>query len=205
MPTFHSNYLDSMLCIALYSEISYTIEIQYYSMTTSEKSDSIKRKFEESILPRRTDAFETFQRNIERNIERIFSQPWPSAFDWRIPSLPFGAGSEIKIPLCDLEDKGDRYELQVEAPGIDKEKIDLKATSHAIEITGEQSEKTKEKGKNYVYNERSYRSFERRVPFPEEIVPSKVNAKMVNGMLTINLPKKVPTKVEEETAKVKVD
>lgn len=195
-----------MLCNALYAGFSYILEIRYDCMTTSEKSEPIKRKEEEeTTLPRRADTFEAFRRNIERNIERAFTRPWPSVFDWRFPSMPFGAWSDIRTPLCDLVDKGDRYELQVEVPGIEKEKIDLKATRHAIEITGEQTEKTEEKGKNYVYNERSYRSFQRRVPIPEEIVPSKVNAKMVNGVLTIELPKKIPTKVEEETAKVKVE
>jgi HSP20 family protein len=173
-------------------------------MTTSEKGFT-KKKEEETALQRRTDSFESFRRNIERNIERAFTRPWPSALDWRFPPLSLGAWDDIRTPLCDLVDKGDRYELQVEVPGIEKEKIDLKATRHAVEITGEQAEKTEEKGKNYVYNERSYRSFQRRVPVPEEIVPSKVNAKMVNGLLTIELPKKVPTKVEEETAKVKVE
>lgn len=176
-------------------------------MTTSEKSESDKRKREEETksLPTRADSFETFLRNLERNIERAFSRSWPSAFDWRSPSVPFGTLAGVRTPLCDMVDKGDRYELQVETPGIEKEKIDLKATRHAIEISGEQSEKTEEKGKNYVYNERSYRSFERRIPFPEEIVPSKVNAKMMDGVLTIELPKKVPTKTEEETTKVKVE
>ena len=86
------------------------------------------------------------------------------------PSLPFGALVGVRAPLCDMVDRGDRYELQVETPGIEKEKINIKATRHAIEISGELSEKTEEKGKNYVYNERSYRSFERRIPIPEEIV-----------------------------------
>lgn len=173
-------------------------------MTTSEKG-SMKKKEEEAALQRRTDSFESLRRNIERNIERAFTRPWPSALDWRSPTLSFGAWSDIRTPLCDLVDKGDRYELHVEVPGIEKEKIDLKATRHAVEITGEQTEKMEEKGKDYVYNERSYRSFQRRVPVPEEIVPSKVNAKIVNGVLTIELPKKVPTKVEEEIARVKVE
>ncbi len=190
----------------MYAEFSYILQIRYDYMTTSEKSEPTKRKEEEeTTLPKRADAFETFRRNIERNIERAFMRPWPSVFDWRFPTLPFGAWSDIRTPLCDLVDKGDKYEVSVEVPGIEKEKIDLKATRHAIEITGEQSEKTEEKGKNYVYNERSYRSFQRRIPIPEEIVPSKVNAKMVNGVLTVELPKKVPTKVEEETTKVKVE
>lgn len=173
-------------------------------MTTSEKSEDA-RMSEESSIQKHTDPIENLRRNIERNLEKAFTRPWPSPFDWRFPSLPFGDWTDIRAPLCDLVDKGDRYELHVEVPGIEKEKIDLKATRNAIEITGEQTEKTEEKGKNYVYNERSYKSFHRRVPVPEEIVPSKVSAKMVNGVLTIELSKKVPTKVEEETAQVKVE
>lgn len=194
-----------MLCNALYAEFSYIPEIAYDCMTTSEKSEGMKRREEETSLPRRADAFEAFRRNIERNIERAFTRPWPSVFDWRLPSMPFGPWLEVRAPPCDMVDRGDRYEIQLEVPGIEKEKIDLKATRHGIEISGEQSEKTEEKSKNYVYNERSYKSFYRRIPIPEEIVPSKVNAKMVNGVLTIELPKKVPTKVEEETTKVKVE
>ena len=67
----------------------------------------------------------------------------------------------------------------------------------SVEISGEQSEKTEEKRKDYVFNERSYRSFHRKVDIPVEIVPSKVEAKMENGMLHVQLPKKYPTKLEE--------
>lgn len=193
-----------MLCNALYAALSYILESGSNYMTASEKSEPPKKR-EETNLQRRADPFEAFRRNIERNIERAFTRPWPSAFEWRLPTLPFGTWSDIRTPLCDLVDKGDRYELQVEVPGIEKEKIDLKATRHAIEISGEQTEKTEEKGRNYVYNERSYRSFQRQVPIPEEIIPSKVSAKMVNGVLTIEMPKKVATKVEEETTRVKVE
>lgn len=41
-------------------------------------------------------------------------------------------------------------------------------------------------------------------PIPEEILPSKINAKMNNGILQIELPKKSPTKPEEETTKVEI-
>jgi HSP20 family protein len=61
-----------------------------------------------------------------------------------------------------------------------------------------------DKGKNYVYNERSYRSFSRRIPIPEEIVPSKVTAKMYDGMLLVDPPKTMPTKPSEETTKVEI-
>jgi HSP20 family protein len=103
-----------------------------------------------------------------------------------------------------MVDKGDKYELQLEIPGIDKDKIDVKATKNSVEISREQSEKSEEKKKDYVYNERSYRSFHRKIPIPDEIVPSKIDAKMNNGILQIHLPKKNPTKPEEDTTKVEI-
>jgi HSP20 family protein len=69
-----------------------------------------------------------------------------------------------------MVDKGDKYELQLEIPGIDKDKVDVKATKNSIQISAERLEKV-EKNKNYVYNERSYRSFHRKIPVPEEILP----------------------------------
>ncbi len=103
------------------------------------------------------------------------------------------------MPLCDVVDKGDRYEANLEVPGIEKEQIDVKATRNSVEVSGEHSEKKEEKRKNYLYNERSYKSFYRKIPVPEEIIPSKIEARVVNGVLNISMPKKTPSKTDEET------
>jgi HSP20 family protein len=108
------------------------------------------------------------------------------------------------MPLCDLIDNGDKYELTLETPGIAKEKIKINATKNSIRVSGEQTEKTEEKRKNYLYNERSYKSFQRELPLPEEIIPKNIGAEMKNGVLHISIPKKVPTK-PEETESVKID
>lgn len=110
---------------------------------------------------------------------------------------------EIRTPLCDMLDRGSKYELHVEVPGIDKEKIDVKATRNSVEISAKQSEKSEEKGDNYIYNERSHRSFYRRIVTPAEIVSSKITAKMVNGILNIELPKKEPTKDKHTKVDIK--
>src|ERR671921_270025 len=101
-----------------------------------------------------------------------------------------------RTPLYDMVDKGDRYELEVELPGIERDKIHVKATDDSIEISAEQleEERVEERKKKYVYNERSYRSFYRTIPIPEQILSSEVTAKMNNGILRISLPKKMPTK-----------
>ena len=153
---------------------------------------------------RMDDIFENFRRDIEDIINPWSLSPWgftgfPSGFGMRgIRGRPDEEEMMVRTPLYDMVDKGDRYELEVEVPGIDKDKIDVKTTNDSIEISGEQSEKAEEKKRNYLYNERSYRSFYRKIPIPEEIVSSKVSAKMSNGILQIELPKRTPTRVEEE-------
>jgi HSP20 family protein len=84
----------------------------------------------------------------------------------------------------------------LEIPGIDKDKVDIRATKNSVGISAIQSEKTKEKGKNYVYSERSFKSFNRQIPLAQEILPSQVTASVKNGVLEVNIPKKKPTKVE---------
>jgi HSP20 family protein len=101
--------------------------------------------------------------------------------DWHFPT-EFGMlrryrkeeddGILSRRPLVDMVDKGDRYHLRLEIPGIDKEKIRLHATRDSVEISAEQSEEESRqgKGRNYIYNERSYNSFYRSIPTPEEII-----------------------------------
>jgi HSP20 family protein len=167
-------------------------------------SNLARRRSDESrpLLPitrHMDDIFEDFRRDVESMF-----RPWPySMTGWHFPVLA-DIDRGVRLPVCELCDMGDKYELQLEMPGMDKDKIDVKATKNSVEISGEQSEKAEEKRKNYVYNERSYRSFHRRIPIPEEIVPSKIDANMNNGILQIQLPKKIPTTPEEETTKVEI-
>jgi HSP20 family protein len=166
---------------------------------SSDRSD-IEKKEEVRTLSKRVDTlFENIRHNIEE-MERAFARPWPlSSFELRFPQIPFMSLPEVRAPLYDLVDRGDRYELNLEVPGIEREQIDVRATKHSIQVSGEQSEKKEEKRKDYLYNERSFKSFYRKIPVLEEIVPSKIEAKVVNGILNVIMPKKAPTTTGEET------
>jgi HSP20 family protein len=157
------------------------------------KSGKIAKR-EDKPLAYLDDVFENFRKEMESAL-----RPWQLSF--KFPSLFDG---ETRMPLCDMADRGDRFELQVEVPGIEKDRINVKATGHSVEISAEKSEKTEEKKKDYIYSERSHRSFYRKVPVPEEIVPSKIDARMNNGMLVVKLPKRNPTKSGKEATKVEV-
>ena len=155
---------------------------------------------------RMDDIFGNFRKDIEDMMRPWSSLSQPSLWDWRFP--PVSANEDytddremiVRTPIFDMVDKEDRYELNVEVPGIEKEKIKVIATNDSVEISGEQSkeDKSEDRRKRSIYNERSYSSFYRTIPMPEEIVSSKVKAKLDNGVLHIHLPKKNPTKPEEQ-------
>ncbi len=173
------------------------------SLQHSRGIDNMRRERleEKSLQARRMDdIFEDFRNNIESILN-----PWSSSYLWHSPyKLEIGEEEAAekkdegirRTPLYDMVDKGDRYELEVELPGIERDKIHVKATDDSIEISAEQleEERVEERKKKYVYNERSYRSFYRTIPIPEQILSSEVTAKMNNGILRIDLPKKMPTK-----------
>jgi HSP20 family protein len=167
-------------------------------------SSSSEKKREEQerrpIMPARQfdSTFDTFRREMER----MMTRPWSFPMDWEFPSL-FEA-RDMRMALYELVDRGDRFELQLEVPGIEKENVEVKATKYSVELSGKHSEKSEEKGKKYVYSERMYRSFYRNVPLPEEIIPSKVSAKVENGILRLDMPKKNPTESESEVTRVDI-
>lgn len=161
---------------------------------TSGKSEITRRK---ALFPTAfDDIFEGFRKDME---DALFFPRW-NFLDRRNELV---SDLETRLPLCDMEDLGDKYEVTLEAPGIPKDKINVKAGTNYIDISGENEKKTEEKRKNYLYNERSYSSLRRRISTPEEIDPSKIDAKMENGVLLIQVPKKTPTKTEETKVQVK--
>lgn len=140
---------------------------------------------------------ETFKQNMQ-SISNIMEQSWPSSL---FPSLRFTTPfeffdkiSDTRLPICDVVDRGDRYEINFEVPGINKDKINVKATKNSITVSASQNENFKERNKKYVYSERSFKSFNRQIPFSEEIVPSQIKAKVKDGILEIDIPKKNPSK-----------
>lgn len=101
-------------------------------------------------------------------------------------------GTSIRQPLIDISDKGKELELVAELPGVKKEDIEVNIDEQSVEIRAKSETETKEEKKNYYFHERSYESFQRRMPLPVEVLPDKAEAEFKNGILTITIPKKEP-------------
>ena len=143
------------------------------------------------------EIFDNFRQDVEDAFFAPFINPIRSSIPGNMSSI------EIRTPLCDIIDKGNRYIISLEVPGIQKDKIEVKATEEYITIAGSEEKKNEKEEGNYVLNERAYRSFFRKIPFPENIIPTKVDATIEDGILKIELPKQKPTSTEETNIKIK--
>ncbi|MHA1299062.1 MAG: Hsp20/alpha crystallin family protein [Candidatus Helarchaeota archaeon] len=120
----------------------------------------------------------------------------PFEYDFEFP--------DVRFPLMDLKDEKDKYVLETEIPGLNKDEINIEITKDRIvEIKGEKTEEkeSKEDDGKYIHKERSTQSFYRRLHLPSEIDPEKVEAKAENGLLTIIFPKKEPEPVKKVEVK----
>ena len=163
----------------------------------SRKNKEIERK--ETMIRRPFDElFDNFRQDMEDTFFAPFLNPLRSA------GIPQGIDSiETRIPLCDIIDKGDRYLISLEVPGIQKDKIEVKATNEYITISGIEEGRSEKEDGNYVLKERTYRSFSRRIPFSENIIPTEIAATVENGILKIEIPKQKPTSIKETQIKIK--
>ena len=93
------------------------------------------------------------------------------------------------FPLVNLTESKDAYFIRAELPGVVAGDLDIQATATSISITGERKIASENKDARWHRREREAGKFSRMVTMPGEIDPNKVDASLVNGLLTVVVPK----------------
>jgi len=114
-----------------------------------------------------------------------------------LPLGPFELESGLRSPRTDVADTGPSYRVVAEIPGIPKEKLDVRVRGATVEIRGESGTDTEEKEEHYLHRERTYSGYYRVLELPEPVVGTDAKAKVVDGLLELDLPKQNPTPSEE--------
>lgn len=84
-----------------------------------------------------------------------------------------------------VSEQDDAYVLSALVPGLKAEDLNIQVLENVVSIEGEyQSADT-----DYLLNELPSGSFRRTLRMPTEIQSEKVEAKIADGVLTLNLPK----------------
>ena len=98
-----------------------------------------------------------------------------------------------------ITEKETNYNIEVVAPGFEKSDFKVNIEENVLTISAEKKNEVKEesdvkKDGKQIRKEYSYRSFKRSFTLDEKIDAAGIEAKYVNGVLTLNLPKKEEVK-----------
>jgi len=121
-----------------------------------------------------------------------------------IPTLfkdDFDSSLKNFVPVNIRETK-EAYQLEVVAPGFEKNDFNINLEKSVLTISAEKKNEVKEESEKQIRKEYHYRSFKRSFTLDEKIDAEKIEAKYVNGVLTLNLPRKVEVKASTKEISV---
>ena len=97
------------------------------------------------------------------------------------------------VPV-NIRENEKEYLLDVVAPGLNKEDFKIDLENNLLTIAVEKKEESVNEGEKQVRTEYKFQSFKRSFTLDEKINAEGISAQYVNGILTLNLPKKEDVK-----------
>ena len=104
-----------------------------------------------------------------------------------------GTNFRTFVPV-NIKETKDAYEVEVVAPGFEKSDFNINVEKNTLTISAEKKDESKREDEKQIRREYSYRSFKRSFILEDKIDSEKIEAKYVNGVLTLNLPRKTEVK-----------
>lgn len=136
-------------------------------------------------------------------LTNFYRRPLDSSFNNLIDDFFTGlpvtyknGGKQGAFAPVNIKENEKGYLIELVAPGFDKSDFKISLDQHLLTISAEKKEESKDENEKIVRNEYSYRSFKRSFSLDEKTDASNIDAKYVNGILTLNLPKKEVVKPE---------
>lgn len=105
-----------------------------------------------------------------------------------------GVETALWAPRTDVSETEDRYVLRMDMPGLTKKDIKIELRDDVLTVSGERKTEHEEKKENFHRVERSYGRFFRSFTLPQAGDTAKVKARMKEGVLTIEVPKREESK-----------
>ena len=105
-------------------------------------------------------------------------------------------------PAADFFETAQGLVLRLELAGVASDDVSLTLTGHELRVRGRRRPPTPEGIRRFVHLEMAFGIFERRFMLPIAVDPQKVEARYVDGILEVHLPRKasgtrtIPVKAE---------
>lgn len=101
----------------------------------------------------------------------------------------FSDGADYKVPAVNIRENDNRYEIEVAAPGLNKEDLKISLENKILTIKSEKETKDEVDNRNFMRREFGFSSFCRSFSIPESVNAEAIKASLRNGVLTIELPR----------------
>ena len=112
-------------------------------------------------------------------------------------------------PAVNIIENEDEFRIEVAAPGMTKEDfhVDVNPDNELVismEKKNEEKEEDPKKKGTYLRREFSYSRFQQSLLLPDNVVREKIAAKVENGVMTIEIPKKKETEAAVAARQIEV-
>ncbi len=132
---------------------------------------------------------ERMREHMMRLFDDSFHRFGRSPFALRDRALP-----RFFSPSADIEDRGDRYVVRMDLPGVEKSDISVSLNGQTLTVSGKTSEVKDERDPagRILRQERRSGEFQRVMTLPGPVQSEKMEAKYADGVLTVTVPKADP-------------
>lgn len=98
-----------------------------------------------------------------------------------------------------IRETENEYIVDLVAPGFEKEDFKVSLENNVLTISGEKKTEAKKENEKQILREYQHQSFKRSFTIDDQVNAQNIVAKYINGVLTLNLPKReeVKTSIKE--------
>lgn len=112
---------------------------------------------------------------------------------------PFSSLSAGVFPAINLTEDDDHYFLRAELPGVASSDLEIQATGRNLTLSGKRDLEIEPGSAKFHRREREAGQFSRALAMPREIDAQRVEARLVDGILTLKIPKAASAKPKRIT------
>jgi HSP20 family protein len=138
----------------------------------------------------------TLMNRLHREIDQIFGDSFAT------PSAS-GETSVAWVPSVDVHEEPERFVVHADLPGVDAKDIHVTTENGVLTLRGERRFEKRASEKGFERLERVSGSFLRRFTLPDNALAEQIQAKHVNGVLEITIPKRMAAEPKRVNVEVK--
>jgi len=98
-------------------------------------------------------------------------------------------------PATNVLDRDDEFQIEIAVPGLDKKEISIDVERNKLKISSKGSDKQKVID-DFLRKEFDFKKFSKVFELPESSDAEKIEARYINGVLKVHIPKKEEAKAK---------